>query len=149
MGEGDVGELELALEHANAGAMETQGTIKKYQMQVRDAQVKVDDESRAAAARKAAATQNALEEARTMLQQADRQRRTLEQELADTNETLAELSNQNQAIASSKRKLESELNTLQADLDEMGSEARMSEEKAARAMIDAARLADELRAEQA
>jgi len=30
----------------------------------------------------------------------------------------------------------------------MGSEARMSEEKAARAMIDAARLADELRAEQ-
>merc|ERR1712080_607158 len=155
--EGDVGELELALEHANAGAMATQGTIKKYQMQVRDAQVKVDDESRAAAAasdakvaadRKAAATQNALEEARTMLEQADRQRRTLEQELADTNETLAELSNQNQAIASSKRKLESELNTLQADLDEMGSEARMSEEKAARAMIDAARLADELRAEQ-
>merc|ERR1712080_487810 len=86
MGEGDVGELELALEHANAGAMETQGTIKKYQMQVRDAQVKVDDESRAAAA----ASQNALEEARTMLEQADRQRRTLEQELADTNETLAE-----------------------------------------------------------
>merc|ERR1719402_8630 len=83
-----------------------------------------------------------------MLEQADRQRRTLEQELADTNETLAELSNQNQAIASSKRKLESELNTLQADLDEMGGEARMSEEKAARAMIDAARLADELRAEQ-
>merc|ERR1711890_30905 len=81
-------------------------------------------------------------------QKYDRQRRTLEQDLADTNETLAELSNQNQAIASSKRKLESELNTLQADLDEMGSEARMSEEKAARAMIDAARLADELRAEQ-
>merc|ERR1712055_480616 len=155
--EGDVGELELALEHANAGAMETQGTIKTWELQVRDAQVKVDEESRAMAAasdakvaadRKAAATQNALEESRTMLEQADRQRRTLEQELADTNETLAELSNQNQAIASSKRKLESELNTLQADLDEMGSEARMSEEKAARAMIDAARLADELCAEQ-
>jgi len=105
-------------------------------------------DAKVAADRKAAATQNALEEARTMLEQADRQRRTLEQELADTNETLAELSNQNQAIASSKRKLESELNTLQADLDEMGGEARMSEEKAARAMIDAARLADELRAEQ-
>ena len=36
----------------------------------------------------------------------------------------------------------------QADLDEMASEAKMSEEKAARAMIDAARLAEELRAEQ-
>merc|ERR1711971_119374 len=34
------------------------------------------------------------------------------------------------------------------DLDEMSSEASMSEEKAQRAMIDAARLADELRGEQ-
>ena len=37
---------------------------------------------------------------------------------------------------------------LQHDLDEMAAEAHMSEEKAQRAMIDAARLADELRAEQ-
>lgn len=36
----------------------------------------------------------------------------------------------------------------QADLDEMLSEAKNSEEKAKKAMIDAARLADELRAEQ-
>merc|ERR1712215_392435 len=43
--ESDVTDLDLALEHANAGALETQGTIKKYQNQVRDAQVKVDDES--------------------------------------------------------------------------------------------------------
>merc|ERR1712244_85289 len=35
-----------------------------------------------------------------------------------------------------------------ADLDEMASEAGLSEEKAQRAMIDAARLADELRGEQ-
>merc|ERR1712111_276403 len=34
------------------------------------------------------------------------------------------------------------------DLDEMTAEAAMSEDKAQRAMIDAARLADELRAEQ-
>merc|ERR1719219_406607 len=105
-------------------------------------------DAKVAADRKAAATQNALEEARTMLEQADRQRRTLEQELCDTNEALAELSNQNQAIAASKRKLEAESNTLHADLDEMAAEARLSEEKAAHAMIDAARLADELRAEQ-
>merc|ERR1712168_1050880 len=38
--------------------------------------------------------------------------------------------------------------TLNADMDEMCNEAKMSEEKAARAMIDAARLADELRSEQ-
>merc|ERR1712073_87406 len=40
------------------------------------------------------------------------------------------------------------MNHLGNDLDEMASEAKMSEDKAQRAMIDAARLADELRAEQ-
>merc|ERR1712038_1127748 len=44
--EADAGDLGLALEHAIAGNAETQTTIKKYQLQVRDAQVKVDDESR-------------------------------------------------------------------------------------------------------
>merc|ERR1712168_1029358 len=74
--------------------------------------------------------------------------RTAEQELADTNETLADLSNANQSIAAAKRKLENEFSQLQADLDEMAAEAKLSEDKAARAMGDAARLADELRAEQ-
>ena len=36
----------------------------------------------------------------------------------------------------------------QADMDEMTSEARLSNEKASKAMVDAARLADELRCEQ-
>merc|ERR1712098_264964 len=75
-------------------------------------------------------------------------RRAAEQELADTNENLADLSNVNQSIAAARRKLESEFNQLQSDLDEMSNEARLSEEKAARAMVDAARLADELRCEQ-
>jgi len=155
--ETDVADLDLALEHANAGALETQSTIKKYQNQVRDAQVKVDDESymksmaqeaKVGAERKAGAMQNAIEEGRTLLEQADRGRRSLEQELQDSNESLADLSNQNQAVTAAKRKLDNELSTLTADLDEMACEAKMSEEKAARSMIDAARLADELRCEQ-
>jgi len=47
-----------------------------------------------------------------------------------------------------KGKCEQEVNLLGQDLDEMAAEARMSEEKAKRTMVDAARLADELRAEQ-
>merc|ERR1712083_374818 len=101
-----------------------------------------------AAERKANSTQNALEEARTLLEQSDRARRVTEQELSDTNEQLSELTCQNQAIAGAKRKLESEMQTLHADLDEMASEAGRSEEKAKKAMVDAARLAEELRAEQ-
>merc|ERR1712212_309612 len=38
--EADAADLSLALEHAIAGNAETQNTIKKYQLQVRDAQVK-------------------------------------------------------------------------------------------------------------
>merc|ERR1712241_455484 len=155
--EADAADLGLALEHAIAGNAETQNTIKKYQQQVRDAQIKVDEESAAKSAaadakvvadRKAAAMQNALEESRALLETADRQRRSAEQELADTNETLADLGNVNQSIAAAKRKLEAEFNQLGADLDEMTNEARLSEDKAARAMVDAARLADELRCEQ-
>merc|ERR1712117_835692 len=109
--EGDAADLGLALEHAIAGNAETQTTIKKYALQVRVAQVKVDDKSAAADAkvtadRRAAAVQNGLEEARALLETADRQCRAAEQELADTNETLADLTNVNQSISASKRKLE-------------------------------------------
>merc|ERR1739838_1108253 len=98
--EADAADLGLALEHAIAGNAETQNTIKKYQLQVRDAQAKVDDESQAKSA------------------------------------------------AADAKKLESEFNQLGGDLDEMTNEAKLSEDKAARAMVDAARLADELRCEQ-
>merc|ERR1712180_318414 len=143
--EGDAADLGIALEHAIAGNAETQTTIKKYALQVRDAQLKVDEESasksaaadaKVAADRKAAAMANELEEARALLETADRQRR------------FADLNNVSQSITAAKRKLEGELNQLNADLDEMTNEARLSEDKAARAMVDAARLADELRCEQ-
>merc|ERR1712241_1446374 len=155
--ESDVCELETSLEHANAANAETQKTIKRYHQSIRESQAKLEDEQRAkdvardaliAADRRANSMQNALEEARTLLEQADRSRRMTEQELSDTNEQLSDLTCQNQAIAGAKRKLESEMKTLHGDMDEMSSEAHLSDEKAKKAMVDAARLADELRAEQ-
>merc|ERR1712061_564000 len=155
--ESDVGELEIALEHSNSNNLETQKAIKKYQVQIREGQTKLEEEQRAkevardqlvASERKAHAMQNALEEARTLLEQSDRNRRATEQELSDVNEQLSDATVTNQSIAAAKRKLESEMQTLHADLDEMSSEARLCEDKAGKAMVDAARLADELRAEQ-
>merc|ERR1719479_607320 len=155
--ESDVGELEMSLEHANANNVETQKSIKKYQTQIRDAQAKLEDESRGkaighdqlvAADRKAHAMQNALEEARSLLEISDRNRRMTEQELSDANESLSDATVQNQSIAAAKRKLEAEMQTLNADLDEMSAEAKLCEDKAAKSMVDAARLADELRVEQ-
>merc|ERR1712048_413386 len=155
--ESDVGDLEIALEHSNANNLETQKAIKKYQTQIRDAAAKLADEQRAkegardnlvASESKAHSMQNALEEARTLLEQADRNRRTAEAELADVNEALSDATVQNQAIAAAKRKLDAEMQTLHGDMDEMSSEARLCDDKASKAMVDAARLADELRAEQ-
>merc|ERR1712158_306101 len=155
--ESDVGELEISLDHANAANVETQKVIKTYHQKIRDLQCKLEDESRAkevcrdqliAGERRANSMQNALEEARTLLEQADRARRVSEQELSDTNEQLSELTCQNQAIAGAKRKLESEMQTLSGDTDEMAAEAQLSDEKAKKSMVDAARLAEELRHEQ-
>merc|ERR1712058_103148 len=155
--ETDVVDLGVALEHANAANAESQRNIKLIQDNIRNVQTRLEEETRAkavatdnllAADRRCNSNQNALEEARTLLEQADRNRRMLEAELADTNETLSDQTCQNQAIQGAKMKCEQELATMGHDLDEMVSEAHMSEEKAQRAMIDAARLADELRAEQ-
>merc|ERR1712051_900574 len=155
--ESDVSELETSLEHANAANQDTQKAIKRYHQNIREAQAKLEDEQRTkevvrdnllSGERRANSAQNAVEEARTLLEQSDRSRRMTEQELSDTNEQLSDMTCTNQAIAGAKRKLETEMQTLHSDLDEMATEAHLSEEKAKKAMIDAARLADELRSEQ-
>ena len=50
----------------------------------------------------------------------------------DTNESLSDLTCQNQAIQGAKMKCEQEVSVMNHDLDEMRSEAAMSEEKATR-----------------
>ena len=123
--EADVGELEMSLEHSNANNVETQKSIKKYQAQIRDAQTKLEEEARGkaighdqlvAADRKAHAMQNALEESRSLLEIADRNRRMTEIELSDTNEALSDATVQNQSIAAAKRKLEAEMQTLHVSI---------------------------------
>merc|ERR1711971_1292444 len=80
----DVIDLGIALEHANAANAESQRNISLIQGNIRGVQKRFEEESRAKAAaadRRANANQNALEEARTLLEQADRNRRMIEQEL--------------------------------------------------------------------
>ncbi|XP_074040823.1 myosin heavy chain isoform X21 [Leptinotarsa decemlineata] len=155
--EADINELEIALDHANKANAEAQKTIKRYQQQLKDTQTALEEEQRARdeareqlgiSERRANALQNELEESRTLLEQADRARRQAEQELGDAHEQLNDLGAQNASLSAAKRKLETELQTLHSDLDELLNEAKNSEEKAKKAMVDAARLADELRAEQ-
>ncbi|XP_046457851.1 myosin heavy chain, muscle-like isoform X10 [Daphnia pulex] len=155
--ESDINELEIALDHANKANAEAQKSIKRYQQSIKETQSALEEEQRnrddlreqyGIAERRANALQGELEESRTLLEQADRARRQAETELADAHEQLHDLTAQAASSSAAKRKMESELQTLHADLDDMINETKNSEEKAKKAMVDAARLADELRAEQ-
>nr|XP_027217744.1 myosin heavy chain, muscle-like [Penaeus vannamei] len=155
--ESDINELNIALDHANKANFDVQKQLKKSQGELKDMTLRIEDEQRLAseyreqcsmAERRAHAVSGELEESRTLLEQSDRARRQAESELSDANETISGLTNKHGSLAAAKRKLEGEMQSLQADLDEMLNEAKGSEEKAKKAMVDAARLADELRAEQ-
>merc|ERR550539_1369795 len=135
----DICELDSALEHANLANMDLQKNIKNYQDRTKEKMMQYEDEQRAKdiardimlnAERRSNTMQNALEEAKTLLDQADRARKMTEQEAIDTNETLADLTVQNQSLATSKRKLEQDLGDLRNEADEASSESNFTEEEA-------------------
>lgn len=155
--ESDINELEIALDHANKANSEAQKNLKKCQINLKDTQQALEEEQRERDAlreqysmseRHCSALQGELEESRQLLEQSDRQRRSAESELSDLHDQMNDITAQHASMSMAKRKLEGELQALHADLDEMLNEAKQSEEKAKKAMVDAARLADELRAEQ-
>merc|ERR1711971_1217561 len=69
-------------------------------------------------------------------------------ELGDTRGAVNEMGAINSRAGADKRRVEGSLHTMQAEIDDLLHQAKNSEEKAKKAMVDAARLADELRSEQ-
>merc|ERR1711970_1186235 len=98
--------------------------------------------------RKANAMSGELEESKALLDAAIRGQRQVEQELIDSREQVTDMNGSNTSLTNAKRKLENDIHQMQADLDNMLSSCKNSEEKAKKAMVDAGRLADELRSEQ-
>ena len=155
--ESDINELEIALDHANKANSEAHKSIKRFQGQLREVESLYEDESRqrheiaekaGLADRRGQALQAELEEARALLDSADRGKRQIDAELADARNAVNEMQVINSKAMHDKRGLESVIHTLQAEIDDALQQAKNSEEKSKRAMVDAARLADELRAEQ-
>jgi len=155
--ESDINELEIALDHSNKANSEAHKSIKRYQGQLRDVEQLLEDESRqraeisekaGLAERKANALQGELEESRALLDTADRSKKQADLELAEARSAVNDMTTINSKANGEKRQLESAIHTMHAEIDEMLRQAKGSEEKAKKAMIDAARLADELRAEQ-
>merc|ERR1712179_158026 len=152
--ESDINELEIALDHANKANAEGQKAIKRYQGNLRDTIQGFEDECRCRqevmeqvgiSDRKANALSGEVEESRALLDSADRAKRQLDTELADARNAVNEMQVINSKAMHEKRNVESLIHTMQAEIDEMLSQAKGSEEKSKRAMVDAARLADELR----
>merc|ERR1712203_340028 len=154
--ESDINELEIVLDHANKANAEGQKAIKRYQGQLRETIQGFEDQARGRqevmeavgiAERKAGALSGEVEESRALLESADRSKRQLDSELADARTAVTEMQVINGKAMHDKRGLESVIHTLQAEIDDALQAAKNSEDKSKRAMVDAARLADELRAE--
>ena len=155
--ESDINELEVALDHANKANAEANKAIKRYQTQLREVEGNYEEESRqrreiaekgALADRKANALQGEVEESRSLVDAADRGKKQAEMELADARAAVGDLTTINSRAAGDKRSLESSVHAMHAEIDDLLHQTKNSEEKAKKAMVDAARLADELRAEQ-
>merc|ERR1712037_921995 len=137
--------------------MGAQKAIKRYQGQHRESECAYEEEQRqrqevtekaSLAERRANALAGEMEEARALLDSAERGKRQIEAELAESRAAVNEMNTINSKASSDKRSLESSVHTIHAEMDEMLQQAKNSEEKAKKAMVDAARLADELKAEQ-
>ena len=75
-----------------------------------------------------------MEESKALLEAAIRGQRQVEQELIDTREQVSDMNGSNASLTNAQRKLENDIHQMQA-------------EKAKKAMVNAGRLADELRSE--
>merc|ERR1711963_809025 len=155
--EADINEMEIALDHANKAHSEGKKAMKRTHMQLGDVNAAIEEDRKiknevleqcGLTERKANALSGELEESKALLEAAIRGQRQVEQELIDTREQVTDVSASNNSLGNAKRKLENDIHQMQADLDNLLAACKNSEEKAKRAMVDAGRLADELRSEQ-
>ncbi|XP_054134657.1 myosin heavy chain, skeletal muscle, adult-like isoform X3 [Melozone crissalis] len=155
--EGDLNEMEIQLSHANRVAAEAQKNLRNTQAALKDTQIHLDDALRtqddlkeqvAMVERRANLLQAEVEELRAALEQTERSRKLAEQELLDARERVQLLHTQNTSLINTKKKLETDIAQIQGEMEDTIQEARNAEEKAKKAITDAAMMAEELKKEQ-
>ncbi|KAF1410926.1 Myosin heavy chain, skeletal muscle, adult, partial [Spheniscus humboldti] len=155
--EGDLNEMEIQLSHANRVAAEAQKNLRNTQAVLKDTQMHLDDALRtqedlkeqvAMVERRANLLQAEVEELRAALEQTERSRKVAEQELLDATERVQLLHTQNTSLINTKKKLETDIAQIQGEMEDTIQEARNAEEKAKKAITDAAMMAEELKKEQ-
>ncbi|XP_053723705.1 myosin, heavy chain 7B, cardiac muscle, beta a isoform X1 [Synchiropus splendidus] len=155
--EGDLNEMEVQLGHANRQAAESQKLLRNLQIQVKDVQLELDEtvhkneelkEQVAVTERRNNLLSSEVEELRALLEQNDRARKLAEHELLESTERVNLLHAQNTGLINHKKKLESDISSLSAEMEDAVQECRNAEEKARKAITDAAMMAEELKKEQ-
>ncbi|XP_061588845.1 myosin-7 [Cololabis saira] len=155
--EGDLNEMEIQLSQANRQAAEAQKQLKSVHAHLKDCQLQLDESVRAnddlkeniaIVERRNNLLQAELEELRAAVEQTERSRRLAEQELLDVSERVQLLHSQNTGLINQKKKLEGDTSQLQTEVEEAVQECRNAEEKAKKAITDAAMMAEELKKEQ-
>ncbi|XP_035769160.1 myosin-6-like [Neolamprologus brichardi] len=155
--EGDLNEMEIQLSQANRQAAEAQKQLKAVHAHLKDTQLQLDDSVRAnddlkeniaIVERRNNLLQAEVEELRAALDQTERSRKLAEQELLDVSERVQLLHSQNTSLINQKKKLEADTSQLQTEVEEAVQECRNAEEKAKKAITDAAMMAEELKKEQ-
>ncbi|NXK64500.1 MYH7 protein, partial [Sylvietta virens] len=155
--EGDLNEMEIQLNHANRQAAEFQKLSRQLQAQIKDLQIELDDTQRhnddlkeqaGALERRNNLLLAEVEELRSTLEQAERSRKLAEQELLETSERVTLLHSQNTGLINQKKKLEADISQLSGEVEDAVQECRNAEEKAKKAITDAAMMAEELKKEQ-
>ncbi|XP_006761786.1 PREDICTED: myosin-13 [Myotis davidii] len=155
--EGDLNEMEIQLGHSNRQLAETQKHLRTVQGQLKDSQLQLDDalrsnedlkEQLAITERRSGLLLEELEEMKAALEQTERTRRLSEQELLDASDRVQLLHSQNTSLINIKKKLEADIAQCQAEVENSIQESRNAEEKAKKAITDAAMMAEELKKEQ-
>uniref|UniRef100_A0A8C2YHC7 Myosin heavy chain 7B n=1 Tax=Coturnix japonica TaxID=93934 RepID=A0A8C2YHC7_COTJA len=155
--EGDLNEMEIQLSHANRQAAEFQKLGRQLQAQIKDLQIELDDTQRqnddlkeqtAALERRNNLLLAEVEELRAALEQAERSRKLAEQELLEATERVNLLHSQNTGLINQKKKLETDISQLSSEVEDAVQECRNAEDKAKKAITDAAMMAEELKKEQ-
>ncbi|XP_044193384.1 myosin heavy chain, fast skeletal muscle-like [Thunnus albacares] len=155
--EADLNEMEIQLSHANRQAAEAQKQLRNIQAHLKEQTLHLDEALRSQedlkeqvvmVERRSSLMQAEVEELRAALEQSDRSRKLAEQELTDACERVALLHSQNTSLLNSKRKLDADVSQLQGEVEDAIQEARNAEEKAKKAITDAAMMAEELKKEQ-
>uniref|UniRef100_A0A8C3NM05 Myosin heavy chain 7B n=1 Tax=Geospiza parvula TaxID=87175 RepID=A0A8C3NM05_GEOPR len=155
--EGDLNEMEIQLNHANRQAAEFQKLGRQLQAQIKDLQMELDDTQRhnddlkeqvGALERRSNLLLAEVEELRAALEQAERSRKLAEQELLESTERVTLLHSQNMGLINQKKKLEADVSQLSGEVEDAVQECRNAEEKAKKAITDAAMMAEELKKEQ-